>query len=167
MAGTLTQERARELVAYDPETGLFRWTVGRVGCSAGAVAGSACTNGYRRIKLDRREYLAHRLAWFWMTGAWPSREIDHANGDKSDNSWRNLREATRSQNKANTRARSDSASGVKGVRWHRGKWRASIEVDGRAINLGRFDDMADAAAAYDTAELQRFGQFARAAGGAS
>ena len=94
----LTQERLKELLEYDPETGFFTRLIGRSGPRArsGDVAGCDNGQGYIRIYVDGRPYKGHRLAWFYVHGAWP-REIDHINGDKSDNKLANLRPATRSR----------------------------------------------------------------------
>jgi len=98
-----------------------------------------------------------------MTGAWPKHQIDHHNLDKADNRWRNLREATRSQNQANRRAHSNSRSGIKGVylEGRSGRWRAQVQHKGRTHNLGRFDTAEEARAAYATAAAATFGEYAR------
>jgi hypothetical protein len=100
-----------------------------------------------------RDYLAHRLAYLYMTGKWPN-QIDHSNYDKSDNRWENLRECSREQNFAN------SYRHLKGVSWHHGKWRAEIKVNGRRHYLGRFDDPQEGALAYATAACAAYGEFA-------
>lgn len=162
----LTQARLRALLHYDPETGVFRWLVAtgrRV--KAGQEAGCLMPSGYVGIRIDNRRYMAHRLAWLYMTGEWPTGEIDHINGRRTINEWRNLRVATSAENKANARTPSHNTSGHKGVTFHkrRGKWAAQIHVNGKHIALGLFDNKEDAAAAYWRAARERFGQFARAA----
>jgi hypothetical protein len=159
----ITADRLRWLLTYDPETGVFRWlgsTSRRV--RAGTVAGSN-RQGYRRIRIDGRTYQLHRLAWLYMMEEWPDGDLDHINGDPSDNRWCNLREASQSLNNANSRVSRRNTSGFKGVRWNKGrrKWRAGIKVRGRPINLGNFDDRRDAALAYATAAYALFGEFAR------
>jgi len=118
---------------------------------------------YRQIKIDGANYQASRLAVLWMTGQWPKRkyDVDHRNLNKGDDRWSNLREATRSQNKANIPGR--SRAGLKGVTFNpvRGKYIAQITVNRRAVNLGRFDDPQSAHAAYVAAASKHFGQFAR------
>src|SRR5690606_34614864 len=98
----LTQQRLKELLYYDPETGIFTRLVGRSGprARAGDVAGSDNGKGYIRIYVDGRPYKAHRLAWFYMHGEWPE-EIDHRNGERADNRLSNLRPVTRQQNNLN------------------------------------------------------------------
>lgn len=170
MAGSkrieLTAERLREVLHYDPETGVFTWLVktsNRV--HVGRVAGTSHKIGYRMIAIDGHLYYAHRLTWFYMTGKWPNAALDHGNLDKDDNRFANLREATMSQNLANTRARSDNTSGLKGVGWdeRRGKWMARITTRGKRRHLGRFDCPAAAHLAYVVAAHKHFGEFARSA----
>src|ERR1700719_1662744 len=100
----IDDDRLRELLSYDPETGVFRWLVRkRQNVKAGDVAGSFDGCGYCKISIDRRAYKAHRLAWLYMTGEWPPAEIDHINMNRADNRFANLRLATRHQNMANQR----------------------------------------------------------------
>jgi hypothetical protein len=155
-------ERARALFSYDPETGIFTRKVrGRGRNSAvGDVAGQLHPSGYRKIRFGGPKVRAHRLAWLIMTGRWPRHEIDHRNGDKADNRWSNLREATRSQNLWNMRVSSRSASGVKGVSQKGDRWRAAIRVNGRAVHVGTFSDVGSAAAAIRAARAQLHGEFA-------
>lgn len=159
----LTIHRLQSLLSYDPETGCFRWLAPRPYCSTGKLAGGLTSYGYIRISVDGRPYQAHRLAWFYVHGRWPSNEIDHVNGVRSDNRLTNLREATPSQNQANKRIRKDNTSGVKGVTWDksRGKWLASIHINGKRLGLGRHQTLEQAARAYEAAASLHFGEFAR------
>ncbi|MCI0598744.1 MAG: HNH endonuclease [Beijerinckiaceae bacterium] len=159
----ITTERLREVLAYDPDTGVFTWRVARGRQSAGPEAGSLDGRGYRQIRIDGRRYQAHRLAWLYMAGAWPKDEIDHVNMDCADNRFENLREATRSQNQANIRAQSNNTSGFKGVCWHKRdrRWEAKIMVCGRKKHLGYFDTPKAAHAAYVAAAKLHFKEFAR------
>jgi hypothetical protein len=162
----LTASRLREVLNYDPDTGVFTRLVasGSRGI-AGNPAGWRNTHGHTRISVDGRDYYAHRLAWLWMTREWPPEQIDHINGDPTDNRWKNLRPATPSQNLGNSRHRRNNTSGFKGVYWHRptGEWRARIMINRRNIHLGLFDTPEAAHAAYLTAAQKHFGEFARAA----
>ncbi len=161
----LTQARLKELLRYDPETGVFTWLVWRpngvkVGDMAGAIHKYA---GYLRIKIDGRQYTAGRLAWLYMTGEFSSLRIDHEDTDKLNNRWRNLRQASASQNGANRPAPRNNTSGRKGVNFQkaRGKWQSQIRVDGKLLYLGRFDSVDCAAIAYQSAAAKYFGQYAR------
>ncbi len=162
----LTQERLRELLHYNPLTGVFVWRKLRGGPSkVGNEAGCVMSNGYVRITVEGRSYAAHQLAWLYMTGEWAIGEIDHRNLRRADNSWGNLRPATTSQNRANTPKRRNNTSGFKGVTFHSGtgKWRAIIRKEGRRFSLGLFHSPEDAAAAYAHKATELFGDFARAA----
>lgn len=171
MGSMIDLAKLRSILSYEPETGLFRWTSGvRTGNGAmrlppGAVAGTRTSDGYIQIRIEGVLYRAHRLAWLYVHGEWPNAEIDHANRDGTDNRLCNLREATRSQNIANTKRRSSNISGFKGVSWSKnaGRWVAFIRIGGRSKYLGYFDTPESAHAAYVAAAKCSFGEFARAA----
>lgn len=154
----------KTLLCYDPETGLFLRLISRSpNAKAGDNAGAVDRYGYVWISINRRRYSAHRLAWFYMTGGWPSEMIDHRDGDKSNNRFENLRPASRSQNAANSRAR--NSAGLKGVSFDKrtSKWGASIRKGGRFTWLGTFETPEAAHAAYVAASVHVHGEFARAA----
>jgi hypothetical protein len=162
---SLTQEKLREVLRYNRRNGVFTW-VKNTGKKRliGAVAGNL-TKGYWEIGLFGRQYKAHRLAWLYVIGKWPPRDLDHKNQNKLDNRFSNLREATRSQNNINRSAASKYESGRIGVCWHSqsDKWRAYITVEGRQISLGLFDGIGDAISARENAEIFYYGEYARAA----
>lgn len=161
----LTAERLRELLHYDPETGIFRWKVARGRkAPAGSVAGSLESKGYNQIKIDGRTYMAHRLSWLYFMERWPTDQIDHINGEKADNRFANLREATGAENSHNRRIPRHNTSGVKGVSFDKryGKWRAELQWDGKSHYLGMFNAIEDAAAAVEAARRLHHGAFARA-----
>jgi hypothetical protein len=160
----LTVERLHSLLDYDAETGIFRWKVRRGSVVAGAIAGSRRKDGYYGVQIDGREYLLHRLAWFYVKGRWPMPEADHRDLDKGNNRLANLREATQSQNRANVRVR--TKSGFKGVYIYGGRdrpFQAAIRIDGKQNTLGYFASAEEAHEVYKAAAAKAFGEFARAA----
>ena len=160
----LTAETVRKLLDYDPETGVFRWrTSGRGRKGSGSVAGCAKHyRGYASVHVLGKSYASHRLAWLYVYGEWPSDEIDHINTIKDDNRIVNLRIASRSQNKANCKAKCNNLTGFKGVHLDKfGKFQAKITLNNRQRHLGRFDTAEEAHAAYCAAAEKHFGEFAR------
>ena len=153
----LTQENLKKMLHYDTDTGVFTRLVRTSSrTKIGDIAGYLKSDGYRLIMVDGKNYYAHRLAFFYMTGDWPVADIDHRNGVRDDNRWDNLREATRTENHQNRVMRSDNTSGFIGVDWHRqrGKWRAEIAVAGRRKSLGYFPTPEEAHAAYCAAKVE-------------
>jgi len=144
----LNAERLREHLHYDPETGVMTRLIGQ---GAGERVGCVMKQGHLRCRVGNIEHLLHRLAFLYMTGRWPSHEIDHINGDPADNRWQNLREATHHTNQQNRRrANKNSKSGLLGASWRkdRGHWCARILVGKRYLYLGRFETAEEAHAAY-------------------
>lgn len=151
-------ERLRQLLKYDPHTGEFVWLVKTnksrvwVGKRAGSIDKRT---GYVMIGIDGQHIRAHRLAWLYMTGIYPTHEIDHINTVKGDNRWANLRQAdpvTNGQNKI--KANRNSVVGFLGVSPHRGRFMARIKVLGRHNYLGTFDTPQAAHQAYVDAKRQ-------------
>lgn len=138
----LTQEELKRWMVYDPETGVFIRKVKRGGHPAGEIAGTAHPDGYWQIKVNGKFYLAHRLAWLYMTGEWPL-FVDHDDLDKRNNKWINLRNCDKSENKCNTPIRADNTSGIKGVNWSENhkSWCARVQLRGKRIHLGYFTDI--------------------------
>lgn len=160
----LTQERLKEIIKYDPETGQFINLVNRGKSRAGTVAGGIDGLGYWQISIDDRPYRGHRLAWFYVHGEWPAETVDHINGDRADNRFANLRAALKSENNRNTNGRG-SKCGVKGVTLNKktGKYIAQIQANKVHYYLGCFDCLEDAAHAYTQAATRLHGTFARLA----
>jgi hypothetical protein len=149
---------------YHPESGDLVRLVRVARCvKVGDQAGSWSGPGYLGTMIDGRNYLNHRLAWFYVTGRWPDAEIDHVNGDKTDNRLSNLREATPSENKRNRVTQVNNTSGFKGVYWNKaaGKWRAQIYDNGKSYHLGHFDIAEEAYTAYCNAAKLMHREFAR------
>lgn len=146
----LTQEVLKSALTYDPDTGLFTRNVDWHRFKAGSVAGTVGRKGYIYVSVNGWTRVAHRMAWLYMTGAFPTCDIDHINGEKADNRWSNLREAIGSLNSENQRrAHSNNQSGFLGVRRNnRGGWSARIRVKGKLIQIGSFKDPETAHQAY-------------------
>lgn len=154
----ITATRLREVLRYNPHNGLFYWRQPGPGRAQSGVAGSRRKDGYITINVDHGCYLAHRLAWLAVTGIFPDFFVDHINGQKDDNRWRNLRLATNSQNLANKGLMRTNTTGFPGIyrpRQSRG-WIAQF----RNRYLGTFDTRADAAQAYCRAAMAAYGPFA-------
>ena len=154
-AQELTAEKLRELLHYDPETGIFTRKVRtspRV--KAGDVAGSQGGGGYLNIMVGSRLHKAHRLAWLYVYGEWPKDKLDHINRNKTDNRISNLRDVSHKQNMQNASKRSDNTSGHPGVYLvkRKSKWQAQIMHNYKLIHLGYFSDREEAVAARKAAE---------------
>jgi len=146
----LTVEYVRHALNYNPDTGEFTRAVSTgPNCRVGAVAGSIDRQGYRRISLLGKLRAAHQLAWLTHYGTPPGADIDHINGNRSDNRIANLRLVDHSTNLENQRsARSDNKLGVLGVRKRNSRFEARIWVKGKAQFIGTFDTCSAAEEAY-------------------
>ena len=155
----LTQEYLKSILHYDPETGIFTWLKCSRKGNSGKIAGNK-SNGYNRIRINKKLYRAHRLAFLYCFGCIP-KYIDHINRDTTDNRISNLRGCTQSQNMANTPTKGNNTSGFRGVSWHKnmGQWRADICHHGKQHSLGHFSDPEAAHEAYKKAHVEAFGEF--------
>ncbi len=161
----------REILDYNPETGVFIWKPKQSDRwnrkYAGKVAGSNWTTRhvtYRVIRIERRPYFAHRLAWLWVTGSWPKSAVDHIDRDGTNNRISNLREASSSQNAYNSRLSVRNKSGFKGAQlMPSGKYGAQIKHNGKTYWLGSYKSAEEAHAAYLKAAQNFASEFARAA----
>ncbi|MBL4927780.1 HNH endonuclease [Fuscibacter oryzae] len=140
----LTQQRLRQVLDYDPDTGVFTFVKGS---RKGRIAGTRHDDrGFLKVSIASHYHLLHRLAWLWMTGTMPRSNIEHINGDRSDNRWKNLREAGRSQKEQHCPPRPEPTA-TRGV-WKIGDaFEAMVLLDEAVINLGRFETEELAAAA--------------------
>ncbi len=160
----ITAEHVRERLEYFPSTGVFRWKTNRNSKRVGDVAGTNVVTAIK-IHIAGKVYMAHRLAWLYMTGNFPEDLIDHINLNPLDNRWDNLRAADKRQNAHNCGIRSDNSSGFKGVCWDKrvGKWRADIRLSNTRKHLGMFEDPKAAHDAYVVAAIKYFGEYGRSA----
>lgn len=135
------EEFVARILAYDAASGDFSWKESRNGRALkGGVAGSLNQDGYIAIRIDGIAYLAHRLAFLFMTGAMPTDHVDHINGERADNRWKNLRAVSREVNAQNQRrAAKRNKSGRLGViLTDSGRFRAQIASRGQTYSLGTF-----------------------------
>jgi hypothetical protein len=147
----ITAEKLRQITAYNAESGELIWKVmlnprGPVG----ATVGNLMATGYRQTQMFGNKYYIHRLVWLYVTGSWPTSEIDHIDGNKSNNRFGNLREATVSENQQNRKKpQANSALGLLGVsRNGKHSFRATIKFDGKFHHIGNFPTPEAAHAAY-------------------
>jgi hypothetical protein len=158
----LTIEQLKELLEYNPDTGLFTWIklIGTSNRKVGGVAGTK-RDGYIRITIKGKIYSAHRLAYLYTTGNFPENQIDHINHIRHDNRWINLRDATNSQNGANKVKHKNNTSGYKGVYWDKRykKWRAKIQYMEKSIHIGYYTTPQEAAEAYKKKAIELNGEF--------
>lgn len=145
----LTQARLKELLDYDPETGVFTNRVTRGGIEAGKVVGCDNGAGYLQMRVDKRLYKAHRLVFLYVEGYLPENQVDHLNGTRWDNRWVNLRHVSRACNLQNQKVYRNNTSGFPGVYWRgeRGRWVAKVTVGRKNILLGAYKSKLDAALA--------------------
>lgn len=172
LAHPIPAEQVRAALDYDPETGTlcwkhrpdmpFLWNCRYATKAAGSLHP---VSGYVNITLNGVKYRAHRLAWVIETGAWPDGEVDHWDGNRSNNAFGNLRDATHQQNSFNQKPAKGCISGLKGARFHKhtGRYQASITVSGKSQYIGLFDTAEEAHVAYTEAALRLHGEFARTA----
>ena len=166
----MTFDEISKLLRYEPETGKLFWRPRPVEMFASAKSAKTWNtrfagkealraldaNGYRHGQICGRYYRAHRIAWLLAHGEWPVGQIDHINGDPSDNRLVNLRCVSGSVNMRNAKRHGKNTSGVTGVCWDasRGQWMAQMQVDRKPVRLGRFDHFEEAVAARKAAEVQ-------------
>lgn len=157
---TLTHDELTRKLDYNPETGEFRWKVRSAHrIQVGMIAGCLNVRGYWQIAINGKRHLAHRLAWFYVHGRWPSDQIDHIDQNPLNNVIANLREATCKQNQENqSRPHSHNKLGIQGVSKKKSRYSAQVVHNGKQIHIGYFDTPEEASAAYWKAkeELHEF-----------
>lgn len=157
----ITQSELKEVLDYNPDTGVFIWLKSNGNrAKVGNVAG-AKRRGYIRIQIKEKMYSAHRLAYLYMTGNFPENFIDHINHIRDDNRWVNLRDATDSQNGANRPKFKNNTSGYKGVCWHKRdkKWCAKIQYMKKSIHIGYYTTPQEASEAYKKKAIELYREF--------
>lgn len=149
----LNRMRLDHLLNYDKTTGIFTRKVSVRKDRIGAVAGAPNGFGHIQIRVDGTLYMAHRLAWMWVYGDWPPTNIDHVNGNPSDNRITNLRLATPKENQENVKLRVDSSTGHRGVNWNKAerKWVARVQHHKERIVIGKYEAIEDAVSAIKEA----------------
>lgn len=151
----LTQGILKQKLSYDPTTGVFKWLVGSFkGRVAGTRYGDLPDKGYLVIRINKKSYFAHRLAWLYVYGHFPKKHLDHINRDRTDNKITNLRLADDALNSKNQSIYKNNISGYHGVTKHGKRWRARININGKKIHLGVFDTIEEAANCRREAELK-------------
>jgi hypothetical protein len=158
----ITQAELKEMLDYSPDTGIFIWIKPTsLRTRKGTEAGHIGNHGYRGIRIHRRMYMCHRLAWLYVYGDFPKNKIDHINMVRTDNRIENLREATQAENMFNTGLRVNNQHGYKGVSLDKRdmRWNARAKVNYKQIHLGRFATKEEAAMAYEDFAKANHGEF--------
>lgn len=153
----LTQDYLKSIFSYDPEIGIFRWEIKPArNVEIGDIAGSKNKHGYILIKIKKKHYYAHRLAWLYVHGIFPENKIDHIDRDKANNKIQNLREVTAQQNAFNRNSNKNSTSKYIGVHWcsRNKRYVSKITCNGKIKCLGYFINETDAYSAYLIAKKQ-------------
>jgi len=153
----------RQQIEY--REGKLFWKACRNSTLVGRECGHLASHGYRVLKIGSEIKLTHRVVWFLHHNEWPPEDkvMDHINGNRLDNRIENLRIATRSQNGANRKYQTNNTSGYRGVHWVKADkiWRASIKVNNKVKQLGRYKTAEEASEVYELAADLLFGEFKR------
>lgn len=159
----LTQEAARALFRYDPKSGNLYWRFGPPNRIAAHQSGVRRSDGTYSlaVNIGKIHYAAHNIIWVYVTGKKPKGEVDHINRIKCDNRWSNLREASRSQNQANTGLYKNNTTGYRGVSFDKsiGRYRAIFSKNGKNRCLGVFDRPEEAHEAWKQTAIVNHGEF--------
>ena len=149
----ISYSEIRSYFDYDPNSGELS--------RKGKVCGWLQQNGYIYVSIHGVEYRANRVIWFWMTGQWPTNDVDHENNKRSDNRWVNLRDATRSQNLINQGTKFNNKSGYKGVTSRGNSHIVRLRINGIPVCFGSYPTALEAAKSYDQEAIKHHGQFAK------
>lgn len=152
-----TQRELKKLIHYDPVTGILTWLKNFDNAKRGSECGWINSKGYRNVMINKKQYKAHKLAWYYMTGEWI--QVDHKNIIKNDNTFNNLRPANNFQNAWNRRGCGKIYP--KGVSKDNKGFRSRIAIKGKTIYLGHFFSPEEAHTAYCKAAESLHGNYAR------
>lgn len=158
---SLTADSLREMLCYDSETGIFTWRETRHWRALKGTVAGGCSHqrGYRAIRINYRSYLAHRLAWLYVYGEWPSKEVDHINGDTADNSIKNLRQCTRQQNCWNGTVRDQNGVGERHIYRRGNSFRVKFLKNKKYLYNRQFKTLERAIAERNAVSKQLFGDY--------
>ena len=160
---TIPVSMLRQIFNCDPVIGVVYWKIARKNVMAGDIAGHLCkSTGYEKITFNRRGFKSHRVIWALVHGEWPELEVDHINGDRSDNKISNLRLASHVENIRNMKTRKNKKCVLKGVTPYKNqtnKFVAQIRIDGKQQKLGVFSTEQEAHNAYCDVAAKFFGRF--------
>lgn len=156
----LTLERLKQVLHYDPETGIFTWLVKISTNKIGEPAGHNDKDGYLRIQIDGKIYRCHRLAWLYAYGIWPKTGLDHEDTIKTNNRIKNLRETKNDGQKFNTGAHKNNKLGYKGIRQvENGRFQARITGKSGLYSIGTYKTLEEACKAYALEAKKVHGDF--------
>jgi len=155
MKNELTQDKLKEYLSYDKETGFFTWikpTSNHINPQKGVAGNLRTTDGYIQIIFNSHNYLAHRLAWLYVHGEWPKNDIDHIDGDRQNNKINNSRQATKSENLQNLKKakKSNTSTGVLGVSYSKRdkSFRARVNINNKNVYCSYHKTLEQATIAY-------------------
>lgn len=153
---TVSYAQVKKFLSYDPILGELTWRASKGNRVRGKFAGGVDRDGYNYLVVNQRKYKSHRIIWLWWYGYYPENDIDHIDGDKTNNRIENLRETSDLCNCRNRGLRKDNKTGVPGIHWNErlGKWVAQITNLGARRHLGYFSTMREAVARRHAAEIE-------------
>jgi len=156
----ITQDELKHKLHYNPDTGIFTWINPIKKTNIGKVAGCTMANGYSYIKINKKLYLSHRLAWIYINGE-VTKELDHINNNRSDNKISNLRIASKFQNQCNKKVNKNNIYGIKGITLHSkcNKFQARIGLNNKTIYVGLYDDFFEACCSIISVRNKLHGKF--------
>lgn len=159
----LSHKHVKECFHYEPSSGKLTWKISKARCvKIGQEAGWMRSDGYRQVEVDGTKFLVHRLIYFFIEGKFPPKEIDHIDGNKSNNRWNNIRACSRSENMSNAGPRRNNKLGIRGVYYDpkRRRYITRIRKGCTKKYIGSFKTKEEAARAYQEEQSKIFGEYA-------